>query len=189
MKNSQTLGAKQGEFLFGEFKKDENHTYYEDQVDENQRHSSGSINSLEKNVLAKETEPNDPEKVDTSKRETHSFMQEDIRNYTDNEKKFMVILSNTSLVYDYTLSDEYMLSLLKHNNMSDYIEEYINLIDQNNLNYRHWIVELGDSSLKRFLINKEKRIFEFPPSENDNIMVIRDGECTSRLRLNKKQMK
>lgn len=87
--------------------------------------------------MAKETEPNDPEKVDTSKRETHSFMQEDLRNYTDNEKKFMVILANTSLVYDYTLSDEYMLSILKHNNMSEYIDDYINLIDQNNLNHRH----------------------------------------------------
>jgi hypothetical protein len=106
-------------------------------MNENGRHSKGSMNSLEKVKSIKETEPNEPDSTDSPK-QTNYFMQEDdIRNYTDKEKQFLIVLSNTSLVYDYSLSDEYMLSLLKHNGMSAIIDEYISLIVENNLNYRH----------------------------------------------------
>lgn len=103
------------------------------------------------------------------------------------EREFLKILENTARVYGYPLNEEYLLSLLKHNGMEDYIYEYMGLIKENGLNPTRCIIELGTSSLERFLINKEKRVYQFPPTETDEIMVIRDQECGSQLRLNKKQ--
>jgi hypothetical protein len=143
---------------------------------EENRNSDGCINSAGKDSLVKDTEPNVREKMDTSKRETMSYMQDDARPYTENEKKFLKILANTGKVYDYALSDEYCLSLLKHNGMQEYIDEYITIIDENNLNSSSCIIELGESSIQRFLVNKEKQVLEFPPQEHDNLIIVRDGE-------------
>jgi len=57
------------------------------------------------------------------------------------------------------------------------------------MNHHHCIFELGESSLQRFLINKEKRVYQFPPTETKEVMVVRDVECGSKLKLSKKQLK
>jgi hypothetical protein len=152
IKNSQTFKPKNGQILFSEFKKDEHHSFYEDDIDENRRHSKGSLNSMEKVKSINETEPseknepsepnepnesNELDRTDSPKQTNYFMQDDDIRDYTDNEKQFLIVLSNTSLVYDYSLSDEYMLTLLKHNGMTAIIDEYMSLIAQNNLNYRH----------------------------------------------------
>lgn len=189
--NNNTFAAKSNPFLFTDFRKydeEERHTYYEDPLDPRPRHSNGTMNLSGKDIGGKEMETQEREKVDTSKRETHSFMQDnDPINHTEAEKQFLVVLTNTKTVYDYYLDEEYLLAILNKNGMSDYIKEYMELIELNQLNYHKWIIELGESSLERFLVNHEKRILEFPPKETDEILVIRNGEWSSNLKLNKKQ--
>ena len=97
----------------------------------------------------------------------------------------MIILSNTSKVYSYPLIEEYMFLLLKSNGMSEYIQEYMKILKDNHISPYSWIIDLGESSLQRFLINKEKRAYQFPPNETDDVMIVRDGECSSQLKLNK----
>jgi len=46
----------------------------------------------------------------------------------------MIILANTSKVYSYPLVEEYMLLLLKHNGMSEYIQEYMKILKDNHIN-------------------------------------------------------
>lgn len=98
------------------------------------------------------------------------------REFSEAERDLLIILSNTAKVYNYTLSEEYMLSLLKRNGMNDYIQEYSQMIKENNLNIGMSIINLGDSSLQRFLINKEKRVYQFPPNETDDLFIVRDVE-------------
>lgn len=185
------MGPNRGNLYFGDFRNDKYRTYYEDPDDDGNRNSEASINTLEDKSFGKETEPGEREKVETSKRETNSFMQEevDVRGYQTYEKEFLVILGNTTKVYSYQLAEEYLLQLLKHNGLGSYIKNYMDLLKDNNLNHNICIIELGESSLQRFLINKEKRVYQFPPSETDHVMVVRDGECGSQLKLNKKQLR
>jgi len=141
------------------------------------RQSNGSSNLFEKNQIGKESNTLDLRKEDSSKSETQSHMQDEyIKNYTLIEKKFLTILFNTKTVYDYQLLEEYLLEILKKNNLGDYIEEYVQLLEANEINYHRCIIDLGESSLQRFLQNHEKRIFEFPPKETDEVMIIRNGE-------------
>lgn len=143
-----------------------------------------SESSLDKESSGKETEPQ--EKMETSKRETSSFMQdEDIRNYSDDEKAILMILSNTCKVYQYHLSDEYMLNLMKHNGMVPFFTEYVTMVKDQDIRLSKCFIHLGESSLMRFLINKEKSVFQFPPSETDDLMIVRDAECSAKLKLNK----
>ena len=94
------------------------------------------MNLSGKDIGGKEMETQEREKVDTSKRETHSFMQDnDPINHTEAEKQFLVVLTNTKTVYDYYLDEEYLLAILNKNGMSDYIKEYMELIELNQLNY------------------------------------------------------
>lgn len=97
----------------------------------------------------------------------------------------MIILANTAKVYGYSLVEEYMLLILKENGMSEYIQEYMKILKDNHISPYGWIIDLGESSLQQFLINKEKRVLQFPPNETDDLMVVRDGECSSQLKLNK----
>ena len=56
-------------------------------------------------------------------------------NYTEAEKQFLVILSNTKMVYEYYLDEEYLLEILNRNELGDYIKEFTELLEQNQLNY------------------------------------------------------
>lgn len=159
---------------FTEFKTQDRRTYYEDPMCDVQHPSE---DSMEKESSGKETDTLDRDKLETSKRETNSFMQDDdVRAYTDDEKAFLVVLTNTIKVYGYQLSEEYLLRLIKYNGMDVYIPEYVKMLKENDCNFFHTIIDLGDSSLQRFLINKEKSVYQFPPNETDTLMVIRDGE-------------
>lgn len=175
---SSTFAAKNSPFSFTEFQKEEeNHTYYDDQMDLEQRPSNGCFNSFEKNGLEKEIGTIDYRKADTSKSETQTHMQDEYsKKYNSTEKKFLTILSNTKMVYDYQLLEEYLLEILKKNKLGEYIDEYIQLLESNGVNYHRCIIDLGESSIQRFIQNHEKRILEFPPQETDEVMIIRNGE-------------
>ena len=108
---------------------------------------------------------------------------------TPEEKLFLTILSNTAKAYNYNLDDEEMLYLLKRYGMMQYIMNYVKLVKENNTPVNTHIIDLGSSSLQRFLSRREKRVFQFAPNENDNLLIIRDAECSSKLKLNFKQHK
>ena len=129
----------------------------------------------------------DPDKdMETAKRETVSVFQyeDDFRSETD--QKFCKILSNTAKAYSYQLIDEYMMHLLKSNNMKKHIDKYIELIDINHKPLSTHILDLGRSSLERFLVLKEKRVYQTPPLETDSLLVIRNGEFSSKLKITEK---
>lgn len=156
-------------------------TFYEDAVADPAPDRESLQNSLEAKSSAKNTEYIEREHLETGGSLGLTP--------TDDEKDFMIILENTCKAYGYALVEEYMMSLLKHYGMGEYIPKYIGLLKRYNISPQSCIIELGESSLQRFLINKEKRVYQFPPKETDDLMIVRDGECGSQLKLNKKQQR
>mmetsp|Transcript_38613 Transcript_38613/g.38152 ORF Transcript_38613/g.38152 Transcript_38613/m.38152 type:complete len:169 (-) Transcript_38613:743-1249(-) len=134
---SSTLGRNHIPFILTDFNTpEERNTYYDDDPLELQDKGLTGQTINDKIDSSKEIGIECREMTIKAKHDTISVMQDNYhKNGPTNESKFLQVLSNTRAVYEYALFEEYLLEILKNNDLGEYMDDYVQLLDSNDIDY------------------------------------------------------